>query len=121
MDEATTRDIDKAVWQLLRDAGETEPPVRTEVLLEHLNLHRDFYDLQDPSFIDQAKHKLRVEWRKIRGIFRKLDLRAVLFQDENRIVIDQNLPPLKQDHPSCHEITYRIVPWHKAYFFGDTA
>ncbi len=121
MDEATRRDIDKAVWRLLRDAGEVKPPVHTEILLEHLDLHREFYDLQDPNFIDRAKHKLRVELRKIRGIFRKLDLKAVLFQDENRIVLDQNLPATRRDHPSCHEITHRIIPWHKAYFFGDTA
>lgn len=91
------------------------------MLLDHLNLHRDFYDLHDPNFIERAKHKLRVEWKKITDVFRKVDLRAVLFQDESRIVIDRNLPPAKQDHPSCHEITHRIIDWHKAYFFADTA
>ena len=78
MDDATRRDIDEEVWRLLRDAGETEPPVSTEVLLECLNLHRDFYDLQDPSFIDHAKHKLRVEWGKIMEIFQRIDLKAIL-------------------------------------------
>ncbi len=42
MDDATRNDIDKVIGRLLQDAGEVEPPVRTEVLLEHLKLHRPF-------------------------------------------------------------------------------
>jgi hypothetical protein len=62
MDDATRREIDKVAWQTLKDAGIVEPPVKTEVVLEHLALYRQFYDLQDPSFIDKAKYKIQISW-----------------------------------------------------------
>ena len=122
MDEATRRDINKVAWRTLRDAGEIEPPVRIETILDHLNLYRDYYDLQNPGFIDRAKYKLLVHGRKLVNILHKIKLTAVLFNDERRIIIDRNLPEIKLDHPSFHEVSHRIIPWHRPYFaYGDTA
>jgi len=53
MDESTRGEIEKTVWNTLRDAGITQPPVQVEVLIEHLRLYRDFYDLHNPSFLDK--------------------------------------------------------------------
>lgn len=121
MDDLTRREIDKVVWSTLKDAGLTRPPVRIEDLLEHLRLNRTYYDLRDPGFCDKAKYKLLVAARKAAKVIRKINLVAVLFQDEKRIVIDANLPAIKQDWPSFHECAHRIMPWHRAYFHGDTA
>ena len=60
MDDATRREIDKACRGTLRDAGLTGPPVRAEVLLEHLELYCHFYNLQDPVFLEKAKHNLQI-------------------------------------------------------------
>ena len=121
MDDATRREIDKACRNTLRDAGISEPPVRVEVLLKHLELYRHFYDLQDPTFLDRTKHKLLVNGRKLVQIVKKICLQAVLFPDEGRIVIDSGLPILKQEWPSFHEMGHRILVWHRPYFYGDTA
>ncbi|MBN1460002.1 MAG: hypothetical protein JXA57_10715 [Armatimonadetes bacterium] len=108
-------------WRLLRDAGISSPPVPVQAVVDHLDLHRSFYDLKDPSFVDRAKHRVRVHGMRIVDIIRRISLQAVLLFDENRIVLDITLPELKRDWPTCHEVVHRVVPWHKAYFMGDTA
>ena len=123
MDDATRREIDKTAWRTLRDAGLTQPPVSLEALLEHLHLYREFYDLQNPGLFDRAKHKIVVGSRKlVRDVVKKIKLQAVLFHDENRIVVNEALPEIKREWPSFHEVTHRVLPWHKEYFcYGDTA
>lgn len=121
MDEATRREIDKVAWQVLRDAGIRQPPVRIENVLHHLSLYREYYDLQSPGFLDRAQHKIQIHGRRLVDVVQKIRLKAVLFYDEDRIVVDQNLPLLKRDHPSFHEVAHRILPWHGTYFRGDTA
>ncbi len=59
-DPTTRRTIEKATADLLRDAGVAAPPVRIERLLAHLEVHREFYDLENPSFLQRAVHRLRV-------------------------------------------------------------
>lgn len=121
MNDKTRHDIDEIAWKTLRDAGLGEPPVTIVSVLDHLNLHRDFYDLKDPSFLDKIKYTVRVCGKSIAGIIKKIDLRAVLFYDEDRIVIDSELPILRQDWPSFHETGHKILGWHKPYYYGDTA
>ncbi len=121
MDDATRREIDKVSSKTLREAGIAHPPVRVETVLEHLHLHRHFYDLQNPSFLDRAKHKIRVHGHRLVNILREIKLVAVLLYDENRIVVDADLPEIKRDFPSFHEATHRILVWHRPFFYGDTA
>ncbi len=40
--------------------GITAPPVRIEDLLDHLRIHRDFYNLQDQTLLQRFWHKVRV-------------------------------------------------------------
>ena len=121
MDEATSREIERVTWNTLRDAGIVRPPVQIEVILQHLHLYRDFYSLKNPSFLDRTKHKIRVHGTKLVNILQKIKLMAVLFYDENRIVVDEELPEIRQDWPSFHEVSHKIFVWHKPYFYGDTA
>ena len=121
MDNRIRRDIDNITWKTLREAGLSKPPVTIESVLEYLNLHRDFYDLKEPSFLDKIKHKVKVRGKSIVDIIKKIDLRAVLFYDEDRIVIDSELPKLRQDWPSFHETGHKILEWHRPYYYGDTA
>ncbi len=77
MDQSTRREIQRIAAETLRDAGLTEPPLSVELLLDHVQLHRDYYDLSDPGFLDRAKHKLRVHGRKLAEIVNKVRLKAV--------------------------------------------
>lgn len=45
MDDSTCREIDKLVAKTLKEAGLTDPPIEIDHLLEHLEVHRDYYDL----------------------------------------------------------------------------
>jgi len=121
MDGATRREIDKVCWETLRDAGISGPPAGVEILLEHLELYRHFYDLTNPGFIDKKWHKLVVNGRKFINVLKKIRLKAVLFGDEGRIVVDSSLPEIKREWPSLHEAGHRILEWHRPYFYGDTA
>jgi hypothetical protein len=121
MDRATRMEIERIAAATLRDAGLTEPPMSIERLLEHVQLHRDYYDLSNPGFLDRAKHKLRIQGRKLVEILNKVRLKAVLLFDESRICIDESLPKIKHPWASCHETGHRILTWHKPFFFGDTA
>ena len=58
MDEWTRRRIDKIAAQTLREAGIFSPPVEVEVLLVHLKVHREFYDLEDPALLQRFWHKM---------------------------------------------------------------
>ncbi len=53
LDELTRREIDKVTERILREVGLASPPIRVEALLEHLRVHRDFYDLQDPNLLQR--------------------------------------------------------------------
>lgn len=121
MNESTRTEIDKVIWRTLRDAGLVEPPVRIEDLLEHLKLHRDFYDLQNPTFLNHVAHRIQVGKHKLVQIIKSVKLFAVLFPDENRFVVDQSLPAPKQEFASFHDSTHRILVWHRSFFLGETA
>lgn len=122
MDKGTRRDIDSVVVETLRDTGIVAPPVRIEPVLDHLRLHRAYYDLQDPAFLDRAKYKIKVHGRKLVQLLQRIKLSAVLLYDEDRIVIDKGLPPLRRDRPAFHEVAHRIIESHRSSFsYGDTA
>lgn len=121
MDEGTKREIEKTTLRALRDAGITEPPVQIDLVLENLRLDRQFFDIQNPTFLDKAKHRVRVHGQHLSRLLRKIKLVALLFDDEDRIIVDEALPELKREFPSFHEAVHRVLPWHRTYFHGDTA
>ena len=45
MDRVTREEIERIAAATLRDAGLTEPPLSVEILLQYVQLHRDYYDL----------------------------------------------------------------------------
>lgn len=122
MDDATREHLDGIIGRLLRDAGIRQPSVRVEVLLEHLRLHRSFYDLEDPGFLDKAWHRFTIgKHRLVDFVRNKMGLKAAIFFDARRVVIDQALPTPKQEFAGFHEVSHDAIPHHKTYFQGDTA
>ncbi|TET26630.1 MAG: hypothetical protein E3J73_04100 [Candidatus Bathyarchaeum sp.] len=59
--DSTKRKIDKAVAKTLKEAGMREPPFLIEDLLDHLELDREFYDLEDPGLLRLFQHKVKVK------------------------------------------------------------
>lgn len=121
MDGRTRREIDKVVERTLKDAGLTEPPVKVGDLLQYLEVHRDFYDLEDPNLLQRFFHRVRVGKQKLIKIVDKVKLHAVWLPDEEMILVDESLPNPKIEWASFHDATHRVLEWHRAFFLGDTA
>ena len=121
MDDATRREIDRIASKVLKEGRLVEPPIRIENVLEHLSVHRKFYDLQDPNLLQRFAHKLRIGSQRIVGIVRKVRLAAIWTPDQDEILIDESQPAPKQLWASFHDATHRALPWHREFFLGDTA
>lgn len=121
MDHKTRREIDKIVKRTLREAALTEPPIQVSVLIDHLNLHREFYNLQDPSLLQRLRHKVQIHGRRLAQLATKITLNAVWLSDDRRILVDRSLPKPKRRWASYHEVTHSLLPWHRDFFLGDTA
>jgi hypothetical protein len=93
VDESTRQEIDTLVERTLREAGLTTPPVHVEELLEFLELHRDFYDLEDPNLLQRLRHKVKVGGQRLIKVVRKVRLVALWLPDQERIMVDSSLPP----------------------------
>lgn len=59
IDDSTKREIDKAVSKTLREAGMREPPFQFNELLEHLEVQREYHNLEDPGLLQRFRHKVR--------------------------------------------------------------
>lgn len=121
IDTATRREIEKRTSMLLLDAGFRAPPVSVDVLIESLRLFKGYYDLTDPGLCRRFAHKIHVGKHRIGQIAKKIDLRALLLQKENQIMIDVSLHEFKKTWAAYHEVVHKILPWHKAFYIGDTA
>lgn len=121
MDDATRHEIDRLAQVVLKEGRLTAPPIRIEHVLEHLKVHRRFYDLEDPSLLERFAHKLRIGSQRIVQIARKIRLAAIWAPDDQEILIDQSQPVPKQLWASFHDATHRLLPWHRAFFLGETA
>jgi len=121
VDKGTRRGIEKATWKTLKETGIVEPPVHIEPILEHLELDRDFYDLEDPTLLRRFWHKVKVQGHQLSKIIHKIKLAAIWLPNEARIMVDASLPSPKQEWASFHDSIHRILPWHRPFFLGDTA
>lgn len=121
MDQNTQDAIEKITHRLLSDTGLASPPFHIDPLLEHLKLDRDYYSLEDPSFLRKIQHKIQVGAKKFLSIPKKINLVALWLPDKKSILIDSSLPKLKVPWASFHELGHSIIPWHHEYFMGDTA
>jgi hypothetical protein len=70
-DEFTRREIDKVANKTLKEAGMGEPPFLIDGLLDHLEIDREFYDLEDPGFIRRFVHKVKVKGKTLSKIREK--------------------------------------------------
>lgn len=121
MDEATRREIDKMVAKTLRDADLSQPPIFIEDLLHYLDVHRAFYDLEDPNLLQRFWHRIKVGGERLKKITEKINLQALWLPDQEQIWVDKALPPPKIEWASFHDATHTILRWHRPFFLGDTA
>ena len=122
----TAVSIDDRVDRLLRDLGYPEPPLRLEQVREFMRLDLQYYSSSDPTWLREKVHRLKIAGRQILtrptlmlDVVRKLDLKALLLPDCERILVDAVLPSPKQRWSVAHEIVHRLLPWHSGAVIGD--
>jgi len=122
------RQIDSSVSRLLTDLRGLEPPLDLEKVRSRLSLDLEFYSGKDPSHLRQLVHTIKVAGhdmlentqKQLGWIIQKLGLKGLMFWEDNRILIDQDLHAIKHRWAECHEIGHKICPWHKHYLLGDS-
>jgi hypothetical protein len=67
------------------------------------------FDDQERAALDAAK--------QLAGGFATVYLLHVV----ERILVDHSQPAPKQEWASFHDVTHRVLEWHRPYFLGDTA
>lgn len=121
MDVQTRIEIEKENRIILKEIGIKNPPISVEDVLEHLKLHRRFYNLEDPDLLERFWHKVKIQKCNLFNLVRKkAKIVAMWFPSESQIYIDSCLPKPKQKWATHHEVEHRILTWHRAFYLGDT-
>jgi IrrE N-terminal-like domain len=126
LDQYATADIDQFVGKVLSDLGNPDPPLKLAAVRELLRLDKAFYSSTDDSAIREVAHKLKVAGQQVlarptilKDVIGKLGLKALLLPDRRRILIDSDVPDLKQRWSEAHEIGHDLIPWHADTMLGD--
>ena len=121
IDKRTKLEIDKRVKKILAEVGAKEPPLNLNEVEDFLMINKYYYDLTDPGFLDEIKHKLHIGSRKVLSIIKKISLKALFLPDSNQIAIDNEVPHSKEKWVTAHEIIHKTLPTHNQLLLGDTA
>jgi hypothetical protein len=126
LDERTTRDIDQRIDRVHRDLAYSGGKIELLAVRDLLRLDLKYYQLDDPSLVQEVVHKLKVGAKQVierptllLEAARKFDLNALFLPDRKRIFIDTNVPDLKKRWYESHEIAHSVIPWHQDYMLGD--
>lgn len=121
------RHIDNSLQRLFSDLKGINPPLNLNVVREQLKLDLKYYSSKEPGLIQEMVHSLKVAGRELLSsnsllgkMIDKLGLRAMLFWDQNRILIDQDLHHIKHRWAEAHEIGHKLSFWHKHFLLGDS-
>jgi hypothetical protein len=125
--EREQADIKAQVEKVLRGLGNPEPPVRLGDVRELLRLDLQYYSSTDDSILRQVVSRVKVAGKQLLqrptllwDVVRKADLSALWLPDQQRILLDKDLPVIKHRWAESHEIAHSITEWHKVYLFGDS-
>lgn len=126
LDRYAAADIDQFVARALADLGNPDPPLNLTRIRELLRLDRAYYSSTDDAAIRQVAHKLSVAGQDVitrptvlKDVVSKLGLKALLLPERRCILIDSEVPDLKQRWSEAHEIGHDLIPWHAGTMFGD--
>jgi hypothetical protein len=120
-------DLRLQVRKVLRGLGNPEPPLDLREVRELLALDRHFYNSKDDGALREVVSRVKIAGKQLAlrptllfDVVRKASLSALWLPDRKRILIDQDLPPLKHRWAEAHEIGHSIAPWHARFLFGDS-
>ena len=126
IDPLAARDIQDHVDKVLRGLDNPEPPIDLRDVRELLKLDRRFYSTKETGWLRESVSKVKVSTKQlamrptlILDVVNRAGLKALWLPDKRRILINEELPPLKRRHAEGHEITHSIMPHHRLFLFGD--
>ncbi len=121
------KQIDKAIKRLMSDMKGVEPPLNLAAVRSQLDLDLEYYSSKDSSLMKEIVHSIKVAGKVILGsetmlgkVIDKLGLRGMLFWDQNRILIDNQLHQARFRWAEGHEVGHTFCSWHKYYLLGDS-
>lgn len=121
------KQIDKAVRRLLSDMKGVEPPLDLVAVRSQLELDLEYYSSKDSSLLKEIVHSAKVAGKEmltsksmLGKLIDKLGLRGMLFWDQDRILLDNELHHVKLRWAEGHEIGHKLCFWHKDYLLGDS-
>jgi len=123
----TAADINSQVAKILRGLGMPEPPIDLRLVRELLKLDRAYYSAADDGALRETVSKLTVAGLQVLkrptlllDAVRSMSLKALYLPDQKRILLDEDLPPLKHRWNEAHEVGHDIIPWHAGMMMGDS-
>lgn len=126
LSERTANDIDRRVAKILKDLDNPQPPLRLEDVRHLLELDLRYYSSADDGILRETLHRLTMSGKQLLhrpslliDAIKKFDLKALWQPDCNRILLDSELPTLKQRWAEAHEIGHSILDWHEPMTHGD--
>jgi len=123
----TAGDIEAQVAKVIRGLGNPEPPIELSLVRELFNLDRGYYSTNDHGLLRETVSRLKVAGLQVlmrptllAEAVRAMSLRALYLPDQKRILLDNDLPPIKHRWNEAHEIGHDIIPWHAGMMLGDS-
>ena len=126
LDPRAAREIDALIAKVLRELDDPKPPLHLETVRDLLTLDKAYYSSTDTDLLQETVHRLRVGTKQVikrpallLDVVTKRQLKALWVPDRRRILIDAELPALKERWGEAHEIGHSLVPWHEEMMHGD--
>ena len=120
-------ELDAQVDKVLRGLGNPEPPLCLDDVRELLRLDRQYYSSTDDGALREFISKVKIGAKQlflrptlILDVVRKASVSAFWLPDGKRILLDKELPELKQRWAETHEMIHSITEWHQLFLFGDS-
>src|SRR3989442_15119803 len=125
--EKERAEIEAQVDKVLRGLGKPDPPLRLDDVRELLRLDRQYYSSTDDGIFREFISKVKIGAKQlflrptlILDVVRKASVSAFWIPDGKRILLDKELPQLKQRWAETHEVIHSITEWHQLFLFVDS-
>ena len=122
----TAQDIDRQIAKVLKGLGNPAPPLRLEDVRALLKLDRHYYSSNSDGILRETVSRLKVAGKQILrrpllllDAIRESELKALYVPDHKMVLLDEEVPPIKQRWSEGHEIIHSIVEWHGTMMLGD--
>ena len=124
--KTTASEIDGQVRKVLRGLGNPTPPLRLDDVRELLKLDRQYYSKTSDGILRETVSRLKVAGKQILRrpallleAILHAELKALYVPDRKIILLDEDVPDIKQRWNESHEVIHSLLDWHGSVLLGD--